>query len=408
MLAAGVLALAAAAAGAATLGVAVRSDDPRLTATRLDQGFPGHPGGTITAAVELALREHQFELDAAQRALRLQVVSAGDAAQAREAVRRLAADGAMAVIADWPADWLAAAAADTAVPLINAGEPVEALRAAACRPHLFHTYPAERMLADALAQALVSRRWQRVLLLHGPSARDAERTQVVTAALRRFNIKLVAQRPFRLSADPRERDLGNVRLLTTGVDYDVLWVVDSDGEFARSVPYRTVLPRPVVGDAGLTAGAWAARFERFGAPQVARRFARHAERGMTSHDWAAWIAGKAVVQAVLAESEPGPQSVLRRLATADFSVDGSKGVRLSRAAALRPPVRPAAVGAGAAAAVAGGVRGGLSQRVRRGHRRALRHLHPYDVYIAPGLIGMVLLFNGMQSAWRWSTTARWA
>ena len=33
---------------------------------------------------------------------------------------------------------------------------------------------------------------------------------------------------------------------------------------------------------------------------------------------------------------------------------------------------------------------------------------PYDVYIAPGLVGMVLLFNGMQSSWRWSTTARWA
>jgi ABC-2 type transport system permease protein len=32
---------------------------------------------------------------------------------------------------------------------------------------------------------------------------------------------------------------------------------------------------------------------------------------------------------------------------------------------------------------------------------------PYDVYIAPGLVGMVLLFNGMQSAWPWSTTARW-
>ena len=32
--------------------------------------------------------------------------------------------------------------------------------------------------------------------------------------------------------------------------YDVVWVVDSDGEFARSLPYRTVLPRPVVGDAG--------------------------------------------------------------------------------------------------------------------------------------------------------------
>ena len=51
-------------------------------------------------------------------------------------------------------------------------------------------------------------------------------------------------------------------------------VVDSDGEFARDVPYRTVLPRPVVGDDGVVAQAWHPHFERFGAPQLSRRFAR--------------------------------------------------------------------------------------------------------------------------------------
>ena len=46
----------------------------------------------------------------------------------------------------------------------------------------------------------------------------------------------------------------------------------SGGEFGRLLPYRTALPRPVVGDAGLVALAWHAQFERFGAPQVSRRF----------------------------------------------------------------------------------------------------------------------------------------
>ena len=32
----------------------------------------------------------------------------------------------------------------------------------------------------------------------------------------------------------------------------------------------------------------------------------------------------------------------------------------------------------------------------------------YEVYITPGLCGMILLFSGMQSASRWSMTARWA
>ena len=48
------------------------------------------------------------------------------------------------------------------------------------------------------------------------------------------------------AGDPRERNLANPLLLTSGAGYDAVWVVDSDGEFARSLPYRTVLPRPVM------------------------------------------------------------------------------------------------------------------------------------------------------------------
>ena len=109
-------------------------------------------------------------------------------------------------------------------------------------------------------------------------------------------------------------------------EYDAVWVVDSDGEFARSLPYRTVLPRPVVGDAGLVALAWHAQFERFGAPQVARRFAKAARRPMSAHDWAGWVAGKALVAAALA----APKGPVAAWATAlpKVSLDGSKGVPL--------------------------------------------------------------------------------
>jgi len=53
------------------------------------------------------------------------------------------------------------------VPLLNAGEPDDVLRAGQCLPNLLHTYPSERMRADAMAQMLASRRWSRVLVLHG-------------------------------------------------------------------------------------------------------------------------------------------------------------------------------------------------------------------------------------------------
>ena len=128
------------------------------------------------------------------------------------------------------------------------------------------------MRADALAQTLVARRWTQVLLLTGPSDADAARSATVQAAIKRYGLKLAASKPFKLTADPRERDLANPLLLTQG-SYDVVWVVDSDGEFALTLPYRTALPRPVVGDAGLVAVAWSP------ALRTLRRAAGHAPAG---------------------------------------------------------------------------------------------------------------------------------
>jgi ABC transporter substrate binding protein (PQQ-dependent alcohol dehydrogenase system) len=182
------------------------------------------------------------------------------------------------------------------------------------------------MRADALAQMLVARRWPGVLLLTGPSDADRARSATAQAALKRYGLKLVGSKPFKLSADPRERELANPRLLTQG-SYDVVWVVDSDGEFAQGLPYRTVLPRPVVGDAGLAALAWSPKFERFGAPQVTRRLAKAAGRPMSAHDWAAWVAGRALVAAAVAAPK-GPAAAFRK-ALAEGEIDGSKGVAMS-------------------------------------------------------------------------------
>jgi ABC transporter substrate binding protein (PQQ-dependent alcohol dehydrogenase system) len=186
------------------------------------------------------------------------------------------------------------------------------------------------MRADALAQTLVARRWSNVLLLAGPSALDAERSAVAQAAIKRYALKLVQAKPFKLSADPRERELGNPALLTSSAAsgaYDVVWVVDSDGEFARALPYRTALPRPVVGDAGLVALAWQAQFERFGAPQVSRRFAKATGRAMTAPDWAAWMGGKAIAAAAAAAPK-GPAAAFAKALSA-LELDGSKGTSMS-------------------------------------------------------------------------------
>ena len=317
-------------AAALTLGLLQRADDDRLDPKRVELAYPGHPGGSLAQAVEMAAKESQFELDAAKLQIKVDVRSARDADDAKAQLAQLAKAGAAAVVLDVPGAWIAGLGAVTRIALLNAGSAEEASRQQACLPNLFHTLPGERMRADAIAQTLLARRWSKVLLLHGPGADDAARLALAQAAIKRYGLKPVALRPFKLSADPRERDLANPLLLTGNLDYDVVWIIDSDGEFARGLPYRTALPRPVVGDAGLVALAWAPNFERFGAPQLARRFVRAAQRPLTDTDWAAYMAAKAVLQAALeAPANPGPAQIIAALTRADFTLDGFKGVRLS-------------------------------------------------------------------------------
>ena len=329
---------AAAACSAAPLTIALlqRADDPRLAAPLLELAYPGHAGGSLQAAVRMAIDETKFELDAAHLDARLELSEATDAVDAAARLQALARAGTAGVVLDLPAAWLAPAATASAkaapgLALVNAGASDEALRKLCLAP-LYHALPGERMRADALAQTLLARRWQRVLLLRGPSDDDAARAALAQAALLRYGLKLVATKAFKLSADPRERHLSNPALLTgpDAGEYDVVWVVDGDGEFARGLPYRVALPRPVVGDAGLFADAWSAHFDRYGAPQLSHRFARAANRAMTGADWAAYVATKALLAAALAH--PGAvdaAAVSKTLAQPDFALDGAKGVRLS-------------------------------------------------------------------------------
>jgi ABC transporter substrate binding protein (PQQ-dependent alcohol dehydrogenase system) len=323
------LAAASAPALAATLKATllVPDDDARLERTRVERAYLGHPGGPAEQALQVALEEGRFELEAAQAEVALATQAAATLEAARSAAQAAEKGGAAVLLADLPADWLLAVADAVKIPVLNLSEPADRLRGADCRARLFHLMPSERMRSDALAQYLVSRKWSKLLLLTGPSPADQARAATAQASLKRYGMQVVASKPFKLSADPRERDLANPLLLTGGVAYDAIWVVDSDGEFARALPYRTVLPRPVVGDAGLVALAWHAQFERFGAPQVSRRFARAAKRPMTAHDWTAWLAGKALVAAATAAPK-GPAAAWAQ-ALPKLPLDGSKGVAMS-------------------------------------------------------------------------------
>ena len=323
------LALAGTPALAATLKATLIApqDDPRLERTRLERAYLGHTGGALGEALDMAIDESQFELEASGGAVALTQQAAASLEAARAAAVAAEKAGAAFVLTDLPAAWTLAVADSVKLPVLNLSEAADSLRQQDCRARLFHLIPSERMRTDALAQTLVSRRWTKLLLLTGPSPADALRAATAQASMKRYGLQVVAAKPFKLSADPRERDLANPLLLSGGAQYDAVWVVDSDGEFARSLPYRTVLPRPVVGDAGVVALAWHAQFERYGAPQVVRRFNKAAKRAMTAQDWAAWLAGKALVALVSAAPKGTPATWAQALPK--IQLDGSKGTQMS-------------------------------------------------------------------------------
>ncbi|RRH89676.1 branched-chain amino acid ABC transporter substrate-binding protein [Variovorax beijingensis] len=317
------------AAGAAVLKATLITpdDDPRLDRSRLERAYLGHRGGPLSDGLEVALEETKFELEAAGAEVALAAAPAASIEAARAAAVAAEKSGAAVLLTDLPAEWTLAVADAVKLPVLNLGDASDRLRQQDCRARMFHLAPSERMRSDALAQTLVSRKWSKLLLLVGGSPQDALRAATAQASIKRYGLQVVASKPFKLSADPRERDLANPLLLTAGNNYDAVWVVDSDGEFARTLPYRTVLPRPVVGDGGLVALAWHAQFERYGAPQVSRRFAKAAKRPMTAQDWAAWMAGKTLAAMAIAAPK-GPNAAWAQ-AIGKSTLDGSKGTSLS-------------------------------------------------------------------------------
>ena len=100
-------------------------------------------------------------------------VSGTGSADLIAAVERLVETGSRYFLIDAPDDVVAEVAAGTrdhGIALFNTTATGDALRSELCQPHLFHTAASRTMLTDALAQYLVSRKWNEVLVLQGPTA----------------------------------------------------------------------------------------------------------------------------------------------------------------------------------------------------------------------------------------------
>ena len=162
--------------------------------------------------------------------------------------------------------------------------------------------PSLAMRTDALAQFLVDRRWEDLVLVAGTYPEDIAYAQApARLAGDKFGLETRGREKHGPStADMRRNASQEVPLFTQDFgDYDALIVADELGDFARYLLYNTWAARPVLGGSeGLSAVAWSPVVEQWGARQLQNRFAETYGRPMASKDYAAWAAIRSIGEAV--------------------------------------------------------------------------------------------------------------
>jgi ABC transporter substrate binding protein (PQQ-dependent alcohol dehydrogenase system) len=266
------------------------------------------------------------------------------------AFRALVAKDVRLVVTDVDAQQLLTIAAlpDAApVTLLDSGASDDRLRGPDCRANILHLLPSRAMLADALVQYLVAKRWTNLLLAVGHGDGDREFAADIRHAALKFQAHIVEEKPWTFVPGARRTDTGHfaiqaeVARFTQGISYDVLVVADEDDEFGDDLSYRTFDPRPVAGTQGLVPSAWARPHEQWGATQLQDRFLHQAKRWMTDRDYAAWMAVRAVGEAATRTQSTEPAVISGFMRSDRFELAAYKGARLgfrSWDGQLRQPV----------------------------------------------------------------------
>ena len=326
----------AARADAATISIGyLRWTEQRQTISLLDK--PLRDDGL--AGAKLAINDNnttgrfigqQFELTDSP-------VRADD--DALTALTMLVAGGTTLIVTDVAAQLLlrlAAAARDKPVTLFNAGAPDDALRQQDCRNNVIHVAPSRAMLADALAQYLVWKKWVRWVLAYGSHQDDMLLADAYRRAARRFGARIVKELQYKDTGGARQTDSGVVEtqqqmpVFTQGMpDYDVLVAADENEVFANYLPFRTWDARPVVGSAGLRPVSWDPSSESWGGTQLQDRFIRIAHRRMTPLDMQAWTAVRMIGEAASRSNSVDPTKIMQYMKSASFGVAAYKGRELS-------------------------------------------------------------------------------
>jgi len=222
------------------------------------------------------------------------------------------------------------------VVIFNAGAEDNRLRNEDCRSNVIHTAPSRAILADGLAQYLIWKKWRDWFLVSGSNPADKAWAASLRRAATRYGAKIVSEKEYVDTGGARQTDSGHAQVQKQmpvfsqdAEDHDVVVVADESEVFGTYLPYRTWLPRPVTGSAGLQAVSWHPAFEGWGAAQIQNRFAKHAGRRMQGIDMQAWTAVRMVGEAATRTKSADPAKIDAYIKDPGFSIAAFKGQKIT-------------------------------------------------------------------------------
>jgi ABC transporter substrate binding protein (PQQ-dependent alcohol dehydrogenase system) len=281
-------------------------DHPR-PASRMDV----EPLDAGIAGAKMANQENNAGGQFTGEAYSLDVSTVASPEKAVEALQKLLETGHHFVIVDASAntlvklsDW----AKGKDILLFNIRATDVSLRQENCRANIMHVVPDRYMLADALAQYLVTKKWTNWLLVHGSTPADLAYADAIKRAAGRFGANIVDVREYKDTSGGRRDDIGTIppgkqasinAAFAADTDYEIIIVADEEQQFGPFMPYRGGgEARPVAGTTGLTATTWSPGHEKWGATQANNHFEKDFKRVMLPIDYQAYVAARTIGEAV--------------------------------------------------------------------------------------------------------------
>ncbi len=259
--------------------------------------------------------------------------------EADVALERILAEGIRLIVVQARKDdllRLTDKAAEAGALVFNARAADTALRDTECRGNLLHTAPSYAMMADAVAQFAVWKRWTDWFLIAGSNPSDVQFADAFRTSARKFGAKIVEDRTFEDTGGSRRTDSGHVMVqrqlpafTQDAEDHDVVIAADMSDYFARFLSYHLWTPRPVMGSGGLVPTTFHGAHEAYGATQFQTRFEELTGRYVKPEDYNVWLALRVIGEAVTRANTAEPDGVRDYAKSDEFELAAFKGQRVT-------------------------------------------------------------------------------